>query len=148
MLTEGKFIAKTRSGRPVTKLQRAQRYGAGGFSPQRGSDSTLAAALCMEYGASCTRLHRQSQFWRACVPWGWPVKQRCFAQRRASNTHKGSIFSLGLLCAAIGRLYQLRQPIAAEMLRYRRPFLPRPDRTRTAPEQPLTGASGCISNWD
>lgn len=40
----GKFIAKTRSGRP-TKLQRAQRYGAGGFSPQRGGDSTLAAAL-------------------------------------------------------------------------------------------------------
>lgn len=32
------------------------------------------------------------------------------------NTHKGSIFSLGLLCAAIGRLYQLRQPIAAETL--------------------------------
>ena len=27
------------------------------------------------------------------------------------NTHKGSIFSLGLLCAAIGRLLQLNQPV-------------------------------------
>ncbi len=27
------------------------------------------------------------------------------------NTHKGSIFSLGLICAAIGRLLQLNQPV-------------------------------------
>lgn len=30
------------------------------------------------------------------------------------NTHKGTIFSLGLLCAAIGRLYQQRQIISPE----------------------------------
>jgi len=32
------------------------------------------------------------------------------------NTHKGSIFSLGLLCAAIGRLHQQQRPVTAENL--------------------------------
>lgn len=32
------------------------------------------------------------------------------------NTHKGSIFSLGLRCAAIGRLHQQQQPVTAENL--------------------------------
>ncbi|MGL4723491.1 MAG: triphosphoribosyl-dephospho-CoA synthase CitG [Scandinavium sp.] len=32
------------------------------------------------------------------------------------NTHKGSIFSLGLLCAAAGRLYQLRRPLSPQAL--------------------------------
>lgn len=32
------------------------------------------------------------------------------------NTHKGTIFSLGLLCAAIGRLYQQQQAISPELI--------------------------------
>ncbi|EBO3464411.1 triphosphoribosyl-dephospho-CoA synthase, partial [Salmonella enterica subsp. enterica serovar Senftenberg] len=49
-------------------------------------------------------------------PLGMACEAAMFRATAGVNTHKGSIFSLGLLCAAIGRLYQLRQPIAAETL--------------------------------
>jgi len=49
-----------------------------------------------------------------------PVGMSCEADMyRATagvNTHKGSIFSLGLLCAAIGRSLALQQPVTAERL--------------------------------
>lgn len=69
----------------------------------------------MEYGASCTRLPPESVL-AGLRPLGMACEAAMFRATAGVNTHKGSIFSLGLLCAAIGRLYQLRQPIAAETL--------------------------------
>ncbi|EHW0265179.1 triphosphoribosyl-dephospho-CoA synthase, partial [Salmonella enterica subsp. enterica serovar Derby] len=66
----------------------------------------------MEYGASCTRLPPESVL-AGLRPLGMACEAAMFRATAGVNTHKGSIFSLGLLCAAIGRLYQLRQPIAA-----------------------------------
>ncbi len=145
-MTEVEVSPKARSGRP-TKLRRAQRYGAGGFAPpQRGDDSTLAAALLWN-GASC-RATAARVVLAGLRPWGWPVKQRCFARNGGRSQYPSSIFSLGLLCAAIGRLYQLRQPIAARNTLRAADFAAA-DRARTAPEQTYSSpqASGCISNW-
>ena len=41
-------------------------------------------------------------------PIGMACETAMFHATAGVNTHKGSIFSLGLLCAAIGRLYQLQ----------------------------------------
>ena len=41
----------------------------------------------------------------------WLCEGDMFRATAGVNTHKGSIFSLGLLCAAIGRLLQLNQPV-------------------------------------
>ncbi len=68
----------------------------------------------MEYGASCAPAARVGSGGPASI--GMACEAAMFRATAGVNTHKGSIFSLGLLCAAIGRLYQLRQPIAAETL--------------------------------
>ncbi|HII2081413.1 TPA: citrate lyase subunit alpha [Escherichia coli] len=44
-------------------------------------------------------------------PIGMACEGDMFRATAGVNTHKGSIFSLGLLCAAIGRLLQLNQPV-------------------------------------
>ncbi|WP_127958254.1 triphosphoribosyl-dephospho-CoA synthase CitG [Serratia microhaemolytica] len=49
-------------------------------------------------------------------PLGVVCEQQMFQATGGINTHKGSIFSLSLLCSAFGRLQQLRQPIDAESL--------------------------------
>lgn len=110
MLTEVDLSPKP-TGRPF--FWRAQRYGAGGFSPQRGGDSTLAAPLC-----KWRQLHAPpvSQFWRACDPVGMACEATCFAQRRTSIPIKAAFFSLGLLCCAIVPPVSATPMIAAETL--------------------------------
>ena len=44
-------------------------------------------------------------------PLGMACEADMFRATAGVNTHKGSIFSLGLLCAAIGRLHQQHSPI-------------------------------------
>lgn len=130
----GKFIAKTRSGRP-TKLRRAIKIWRWRiFTAARRRFDTGCRALWNM--APAARACRQSQFWRACVHWGWPVKQRCFAQRRASIPIKAAFSRWGYcappLAACIS--YASRSPQKPSALPP--PILPRPDHARTAPEQP------------
>lgn len=49
-------------------------------------------------------------------PVGLACEKEMFRVTSGVNTHKGSIFSLGLLCASIGRLYQQRQPVTPELI--------------------------------
>ncbi|MGE9549736.1 triphosphoribosyl-dephospho-CoA synthase CitG [Erwinia amylovora] len=49
-------------------------------------------------------------------PAGMACENQMYQATGGVNTHKGSIFSLSLLCAAFGRLYQQRQIISATTL--------------------------------
>jgi triphosphoribosyl-dephospho-CoA synthase len=49
-------------------------------------------------------------------PLGLACENHMFRATGGVNTHKGSVFSLGLLCAAFGRLHQQRRAISAETL--------------------------------
>lgn len=49
-------------------------------------------------------------------PVGMACEAAMFRATAGVNTHKGSIFSLGLLCAAAGRLYQQQQALTPEAL--------------------------------
>ncbi|MTH44870.1 triphosphoribosyl-dephospho-CoA synthase CitG [Intestinirhabdus alba] len=69
----------------------------------------------IEYGASCAKLPPEAVL-NGLRPLGMACEADMFRATAGVNTHKGSIFSLGLLCAAIGRLHQLQQPIGAETL--------------------------------
>ncbi len=86
----------------------------------------------MEYGASCTPT--AGSVLAGCVR-GDDLANAMFRVTAGVNTHGQHFLALGLLCAAIGRLYPAATPAdrhREKHLRYRR-FLPRPDRTRTAP---------------
>lgn len=47
---------------------------------------------------------------------GMACETAMFRATAGVNTHKGTIFSLGLICAALGRLYQSQQPLTAETI--------------------------------
>ncbi|WP_337261682.1 MULTISPECIES: triphosphoribosyl-dephospho-CoA synthase CitG [unclassified Serratia (in: enterobacteria)] len=49
-------------------------------------------------------------------PLGMACEQQMFRATGGVNTHKGSVFSLGLLCAAFGRLHQQQRQITPESL--------------------------------
>ncbi|MGQ8773856.1 triphosphoribosyl-dephospho-CoA synthase CitG [Serratia sp. NA_112.1] len=49
-------------------------------------------------------------------PLGLACENHMFQATGGINTHKGSVFSLGLLCTAFGRRYQQQQPIDAKTL--------------------------------
>jgi triphosphoribosyl-dephospho-CoA synthase len=49
-------------------------------------------------------------------PLGMACENHMFRATDGINTHKGSVFSLGLLCCAFGRLHQQRQKITAKTL--------------------------------
>lgn len=49
-------------------------------------------------------------------PIGLACEAAMFRATAGVNTHKGSIFALGLLCAALGRLHQLALPLSAAAL--------------------------------
>ncbi|CAI2034577.1 triphosphoribosyl-dephospho-CoA synthase [Serratia ficaria] len=49
-------------------------------------------------------------------PLGMACENHMFRATGGVNTHKGSVFSLGLLCAAFGRLHRQRRAISAEAL--------------------------------
>ncbi|POT58233.1 triphosphoribosyl-dephospho-CoA synthase [Citrobacter amalonaticus] len=69
----------------------------------------------IEYGACCAQLPAEAVL-NGLRPLGMACEADMFRATAGVNTHKGSIFSLGLLCAAIGRLHQHRQAITAETL--------------------------------
>ncbi|TCT92456.1 triphosphoribosyl-dephospho-CoA synthase [Gibbsiella quercinecans] len=49
-------------------------------------------------------------------PLGMACESHMFRATGGINTHKGSVFSLGLLCSAFGRLQQQQRPISAQTL--------------------------------
>ncbi|HFZ8993756.1 TPA: triphosphoribosyl-dephospho-CoA synthase CitG [Citrobacter freundii] len=69
----------------------------------------------MEYGASCALLPPEEVL-NGLRPLGLACEADMYRATAGVNTHKGSIFSLGLLCAATGRLYQLQLAITPETL--------------------------------
>lgn len=64
----------------------------------------------IEYGSSCAQLPSDDVL-KGLRPLGMACEADMFRATAGVNTHKGSIFSLGLLCAAIGRLHQQHSPI-------------------------------------
>lgn len=69
----------------------------------------------IRYGANSAGLSAQ-----AVLPGLRPIGLGCeadmFRATAGVNTHKGGIFSLGLLCAAVGRLREHEQPVTPEAL--------------------------------
>ena len=60
----------------------------------------------IEYGAFSAQLAPEEVL-KGLRPLGMACEADMFRATAGVNTHKGSVFSLGLLCAAIGRLHQL-----------------------------------------
>lgn len=52
----------------------------------------------------------------ALRPVGMEAEKDMYAATKGVNTHKGALFSLGLLCAACGRLQAQNQPLTAQTL--------------------------------
>ncbi|MGB7800993.1 triphosphoribosyl-dephospho-CoA synthase CitG [Buttiauxella sp.] len=69
----------------------------------------------IEYGGFSTQLSPEDVL-QGLRPLGMACEAEMFRATAGVNTHKGSIFSLGLLCAAIGRLLQLRLAVTAETI--------------------------------
>jgi triphosphoribosyl-dephospho-CoA synthase len=69
----------------------------------------------IRYGASSAGLPA-SDVLSGLRPIGLGCEADMFRATAGVNTHKGSIFSLGLLCAAVGRLHARHQPVTAERL--------------------------------
>ncbi|MBJ9142901.1 triphosphoribosyl-dephospho-CoA synthase CitG [Citrobacter braakii] len=69
----------------------------------------------IEYGAFSAQLSPEDVL-KGLRPLGMACEADMFRATEGVNTHKGSIFSLGLLCAAIGRLHQLQLTVTAETL--------------------------------
>ena len=69
-----------------------------------------SASALWPYFASCTRTGRQTaalkapETFRALRPAGRKAEADMLAATKGVNTHKGAIFSMGILCAALGRL--------------------------------------------
>lgn len=64
----------------------------------------------MARGSETARLDARQTF-SAIRPVGLACEQAMFKATGGVNTHKGEIFSLGLLCAAAGRLETCRKPV-------------------------------------
>ncbi|HFK4763302.1 TPA: triphosphoribosyl-dephospho-CoA synthase CitG [Citrobacter farmeri] len=69
----------------------------------------------IEYGACCALMPADAVL-NGLRPLGMACEADMFRATAGVNTHKGSIFSLGLLCAAIGRLHQQRQSVTPETI--------------------------------
>ncbi len=65
------------------------------------------------YGAVSASLPEQGVL-PGLRPLGIACEKAMFRATAGVNTHKGTVFSLGLICAAIGRLYQSRQALKPE----------------------------------
>ncbi|MBP5211805.1 MAG: citrate lyase holo-[acyl-carrier protein] synthase [Pyramidobacter sp.] len=82
-------------------------------------DSACALA---PYFARCARLGAEypesapKELFRALRLPGMEAEEAMYAATGGVNTHKGAIFTVGLFCAARGRLWALGQPAAAEEL--------------------------------
>ncbi|QKN82258.1 triphosphoribosyl-dephospho-CoA synthase CitG [Scandinavium goeteborgense] len=69
----------------------------------------------IRYGANSAWLSAQ-QVLPGLRPIGLGCEADMFRATAGVNTHKGSIFSLGLLCAAVGRLREREQPVTPQAL--------------------------------
>ena len=69
----------------------------------------------IRYGAQTARQTETAVF-AGLRPLGIVCEQEMYRVTAGVNTHKGTIFALGLLCAALGRHYQLQQPLEPEAL--------------------------------
>ena len=69
----------------------------------------------IEYGACCAQMPADAVL-TGLRPLGMACEADMFRATAGVNTHKGSIFSLGLLCAAIGRLHQQQKPVIPETI--------------------------------
>jgi len=69
----------------------------------------------IEQGACCAQLAPEDVL-HSLRPLGIACEADMFRATAGVNTHKGSIFSLGLLCAAIGRLHQRQQLVTPEKI--------------------------------
>ncbi|VEB99688.1 triphosphoribosyl-dephospho-CoA synthase [Cedecea lapagei] len=72
-------------------------------------------ARFMEQGALTLHL-RESEVLSVLRPVGLACEEAMFNVTAGVNTHKGTLFSLGLVFAAIGRLYAQRQNISPESI--------------------------------
>ena len=61
-------------------------------------------------------LESPAQLLEALRPMGMEAEKDMYAATKGVNTHKGALFSLGLLCAACGRLQTQTQPLTVESL--------------------------------
>ncbi|MBD5169379.1 MAG: triphosphoribosyl-dephospho-CoA synthase CitG [Oscillibacter sp.] len=77
---------------------------------------TASAAALTPYWARCVEIGRQTagqppeDTFRALRQAGQAAERAMFAATAGVNTHKGAIFTLGLLCGAIGRLWKPEGP--------------------------------------
>lgn len=69
----------------------------------------------IEYGAGSSLLPAEAVL-EGLRPLGIACEADMFRATAGVNTHKGSIFSLGLLCAAIGRLHHQHFPVTPETI--------------------------------
>lgn len=67
----------------------------------------------IEHGIHHSHLHGQAALNRL-RPLGLACENSMFLATSGVNTHKGSVFSLGLMCCALGRLYARAQQISAD----------------------------------
>ena len=80
-----------------------------------------AAALepwfrCMAERGRASLSETPQQLLSALRPMGMEAEQEMYAATEGVNTHKGALFSIGLLCAACGRLQMMEQPLTVENL--------------------------------
>ena len=77
---------------------------------------TASAAALTPYWARCVEIGQQTagqppeDTFRALRQAGQAAERAMFAATAGVNTHKGAIFTLGLLCGAIGRLWKPEEP--------------------------------------
>lgn len=69
----------------------------------------------VSYGASSAQ-QPEKDVLPGLRPLGIACENAMFRATAGVNTHKGTIFSLGLMCAATGRLYQSQQILTAETI--------------------------------
>ena len=81
------------------------------------SAAAIAAWLprFVSYGAASARLPEKDVL-PGLRPLGIACETAMFRATFGVNTHKGTIFSLGLICAALGRLYQSQQVLTADTI--------------------------------
>ncbi|VTR22238.1 triphosphoribosyl-dephospho-CoA synthase [Serratia fonticola] len=95
--------------------RRASRHGYWPFLSQLKGDWPVAT-LFYPPGYGRRRFALPSSSLHACRPLGMACEEQMFRATGGINTHKGSVFSLGLLCCALGRLQQQQRQIDAQSL--------------------------------
>lgn len=75
---------------------------------------TKSAHVLRPYFLKCFEIGRQTPEDTFCLlrSAGMEAEQQMFAATKGVNTHKGAIYTLGLLCGSIGRLWQADAPFA------------------------------------